>query len=45
MIQSFPKDVPDKENDEMVVENEIPKAGKCYLRPNPTPNFTEEYRY
>ena len=35
----------DDENDDMIVENECPRGGKYNLRPNPTPNFTEEYRY
>ena len=35
----------DDENDEMIVENESPRGGKYNLRPNPTPNFTDEYRY
>ena len=35
----------DSENDEMVVGNESPRGGKYNLRPNPTPNFTDEYRY
>ena len=33
------------ENDEMVVENESPRGGKYNLRTNPTPNFSDEYRY
>ena len=37
-------EVSDDEND-MIVENESPRGGKYNLRPNPTPNFTEEYRY
>ena len=32
------------ENDDMIVENESPRGGKYNLRPNPTPNFTDEYR-
>ena len=35
----------DDEKDEMVVENESPRGVKNNLRPNPTPNFTDEYRY
>ena len=35
----------DKENDDMVVEIESRRGGKHTLRPNPTPNYTEEYRY
>ena len=38
-------DSSDNEGDEMVVENESPRGGKYNLRPNPTPNFTDEYRY
>ena len=38
-------DLSDNEGDEMVVENESPREGKYNLRPNPTPNFTDEYRY
>ena len=26
-------------------ENSSPRGGKYNLRPNPTPNFTDEYRY
>ena len=37
-------EVLDDEND-MIVENESHRGGKYNLRPNPTPNFTEEYRY
>ena len=37
-------EVLDDEND-FIVENESPRGGKYNLRPNPTPNFTEEYRY
>ena len=37
-------EVLDDEND-MIVENECPRGGKYNLRPNPTPNFTDEYRY
>ena len=33
------------DEDGMVVENESPRGGKYNLRPNPTPNFTDEYRY
>ena len=32
-------------NNDMIVENESPRGGKYNLRPNPTPNFTDEYRY
>ena len=38
-------DVSDKENDEMAVENESPRGRKYNLRPHPTPNYTDEYRY
>ena len=38
-------EVLDDENDEMIVENESPRGGKNNLRPNPTPNFTDEYRH
>ena len=34
-----------EETDDCVVENESPRGGKYNLRPNPTPNFTDEYRY
>ena len=37
--------VPEVLDDDMIVENENPRGGKYNLRPNPTPNFTEEYRY
>ena len=40
--------VPDvliEETDNYVVENESPRGGRYNLRPNPTPNFTDEYRY
>ena len=37
-------EVLDDEND-TIVENESPRGGKYNLRPNPTPNFTDEYRY
>ena len=40
--------VPDvimEETDDYVVENESPRGGKYNLRPNPTPNFSDEYRY
>ena len=40
--------VPDvliEETDDCVVENESPRGGRYKLRPNPTPNFTDEYRY
>ena len=38
-------DLLEREHDEKVVENESPRGGKYNLRPNPTPNFTDEYRY
>ena len=38
-------DVSDSENDELIVDNKSPRGGKYNLRPNPTPNFTDEYRY
>ena len=34
--------ISEKENFE---ENSSPRGGKYNLRPNPNPNFTEEYRY
>ena len=33
------------DGNDMIVENESPRGGKYNLRPNPTPNFTDEYRY
>ena len=38
-------EVLESENDDMIVENESPRGGKYNLRPNPTPNYTDEYRY
>ena len=38
-------EVLDDENNDVVVDNESPRGGKYNLRPNPTPNFTDEYRY
>ena len=35
----------ESENDDMIVETESPRGGKYNLRPNPIPNFTDEYRY
>ena len=35
----------DDENDDMIVENDSPRGRKNNLRPNPTPNITDEYRY
>ena len=33
------------ENDDVIVENKRPRATIYNLRPNPTPNSTDEYRY
>ena len=38
-------EVLEKENDDMIVENESPRGGKYNLRPNTTPNYTDEGRY
>ena len=38
-------EVLEEENDEVIVDNESPRGGKYNLRPNPTPNYTDEYRY
>ena len=38
-------EVLESKNDDMIVENESPRGGKYNLRPNPTPNFSDEYRY
>ena len=38
-------DLSNDENEEIVVENESPRGGKYNLLPNPTPNFSDEYRY
>ena len=38
-------EVLDDENDDVSVDNKSPRGGKYNLRPNPTPNFTDEYRY
>ena len=35
----------DNENDDVSEDNKSPRGGKYNLRPNPTPNFTDEYRY
>ena len=35
----------ESKNDDLMVEKESPREGKYNLHPNPTPNFTEEYRY
>ena len=35
----------ESENDDMIVEHESPRGGKYNLRPNPNPNFSDEYRY
>ena len=37
--------VPGKLENERIEENSSPRGGKNNLRPNPTPNFTDEYRY
>ena len=38
-------EVLDDENDVVLVDNKSPRGGKYNLRPNPTANFTDEYRY
>ena len=38
-------EVLESENDERIQENESPRGGKYNLCPNPTPNYSEEYRY
>ena len=38
-------EVLDDENDDGIADNKSPRGGKYNLRPNPTPNFTDEYRY
>ena len=38
-------EVSDDENDDMIEYNESPWGGTHNFRPNPTPNFTDEYRY
>ena len=38
-------EVLDDENDDVLVDNESPRGEKYNLRTNPTPNFTDEYRY
>ena len=38
-------EVSDDENDDVIVDNKSPRGGRYNLRPNPTPNFTDEYRY
>ena len=38
-------EVLDDENDDVLVDNKSPRGGKYNLRPNPTLNFTDEYRY
>ena len=38
-------EVLESEDDDMIVKIENPRGGKYNLRPNPTPNFTDEYRY
>ena len=42
---TFVPEVLDDENDDVSVDNKNPRGGKYNLRPNPTPNFTDEYRY
>ena len=37
--------VPGISGKETPEENSSPRGGRCNLRPNPNPNFTEEYRY
>ena len=41
----FVPDLSSNEKDEMILENESPTGGKYNLRPNPTPNISDEYRY
>ena len=38
-------EISDEENDDMIVENESSRGGNFNLRPNPTINFTDEYRF
>ena len=38
-------EVSDDENDDVIVDNKSPRGGRYNLRPNPTPNFTDEYIY
>ena len=38
-------DLSEKETEDSLVESESPSGGKYNLRSNPTPNFTDEYRY
>ena len=38
-------EVLDDENDDVRVDNKSPRGGMYNFRPNPTPNFTDEYRY
>ena len=38
-------EVLDDENDDVRVDNKSPRGGMYSFRPNPTPNFTDEYRY
>ena len=38
-------EVLDDENDDVLVDSKSPRGRKYNLRPNPTPNFTDEYRY
>ena len=37
--------ISDDAMNEKVEENAIPRGGKYNLRPNPNPNYTDEYRY
>ena len=38
-------EVLDNKNVDVIVQNESPRGGKYNLRPNLTPNLTDEYRY
>ena len=38
-------EVLDDQNDDVMVENDSSRGGKYNLRPRPTPNFTDEYKY
>ena len=38
-------EVSDDENDDVIVDDKSPRGGRYNLGPNPTPNFTDEYRY
>ena len=37
--------ISDDERNEKIEGNSSPRGGKYNLRPNPTPNYTDEYRY